>query len=175
MLGGLLVEGLGEHDLGSRKGRLLLKVLLMARGQPVSPARLAEALWGDRQPAHPDDQVGVLVSRLRSVLGADRLPRTDGGYSFGPDWMDLDELEARVREARDALVEGRIGAAFTAADAGLALARGVVLPEEDGDWVEGARAAAQILVATARRVGAEAASRTGDQAAAAVLAQQALL
>jgi DNA-binding SARP family transcriptional activator len=175
VLGGLVVEGVSDRDLGSRKGRLLLKVLLMGRGAPVSAARLAEVLWGDRQPAHPTDQVGVLVSRLRSVLGADRLPRTDGGYAFRPDWVDLDELEARVREAREALAAGRLGAAFTAADAGLMLARGVVLPEEDGDWVEAPRATAQILLTTARRVGAEAASRAGDHAAAAVLAQQALL
>ena len=175
VLGGLVVEGVGDRELASRKGRLLLKVLLMARGRPVSNDRLADVLWGDRQPAHPVDQVGVLVSRLRSVLGADRLPRTDGGYAFVPDWVDLDELEARVREARDALSAGRLGAAFTAADAGLALARGVVLPEEDGDWVEAPRAAAQILVTAARRVGAEAASRAGDHGAAAVLAQQALL
>lgn len=175
LLGGLVVEGVNDRDLGSRKGRLLLKLLLIGRGAPVSVARIAEALWGDHQPAQPADQVGVLASRLRGVLGVDRLPRTDAGYAFIPDWLDLDELEARVREACEALVLGRLGAAFTAADAGLRLAHGVVLPEEDGDWVEAARATAQILVTTARRVGAEAASRSGDHAAAAVLAQQALL
>ena len=63
VLGGLVVEGLSDRDLGSRKARVLLKVLLMARGAPVSTARLAEALWGDEQPAVPADQVGVLVSR----------------------------------------------------------------------------------------------------------------
>ena len=175
VLGGLVVEGVSDGDLGSRKGRLLLKVLVLGRGAPRSADRLAEALWSDRQPAHPNDQVGVLVSRLRSVLGADRLPRTDGGYAFIPDWLDLDELEARVREAREALAVRRLGAAFTAAEAGLMLARGVVLPEEDGDWVEAPRAAAQILITTARRVGAEAASLSGDHAAAAVLAQHALI
>ena len=175
VLGGLVVEGVNDRDLGSRKGRLLLKVLLVGRSAPVSTTLLAEALWGDRQPSQPADQVGVLVSRLRGVLGADRLPRTDGGYAFIPDWLDLDELEARVREAREALSLGRFGAAFTAADAGLRLVRGMVLPEEEGDWVEAPRAAAQILVTTAHRVGAESASRAGDHFAAAVLAQQALL
>lgn len=175
VLGGLVVEGIGDSDLGSRKGRLLLKVLVMAHGRPVSPGQLAETLWGDHQPAHPADQVGVLVSRLRGVLGADRLPRADGGYAFVPDWVDLEELEARVREALDALASDRLATAFTAAEACLALARGEVLPDDDGDWVHAPRAAAQILVATARRVGAEAASRAGDHAAAAVLAQQALV
>jgi DNA-binding SARP family transcriptional activator/tetratricopeptide (TPR) repeat protein len=175
VLGGLVVEGLSDRDLGSRKGRQLMKVLLTARGTPVSTGQLAEALWGDEQPAQPVDQVGVLVSRLRSVLGADRLPRTDGGYALVPDWLDLDELEERVREARDALAVGRLGAAFTAAEAGVMLARGEVLPEEDGEWVEAPRAAARLLVIAARRTGAEAASRAGNHAAAAVLAQGALI
>ncbi len=31
VFGGVLVEGFSDRDLGSRKGRLLLKVLLMAQ------------------------------------------------------------------------------------------------------------------------------------------------
>ena len=175
VLGGLVVEGIADRDLASRKGRLLLKVLLLARGRPVSPAQLADAVWGDEQPVRPGEQVGVLVSRLRGVLGAERLPRSDGGYAFLPDWLDLDELDSRVQESRQALAEGRLGAAFAAAEAGLELARGPVLPDDEGEWVEGSRAAAAVLVATARRVGAEAASRVGDHAAAAVRAQEALI
>ncbi|MBA2279953.1 MAG: winged helix-turn-helix domain-containing protein, partial [Acidimicrobiia bacterium] len=92
VLGGLSVDGVPERELGSRKGRTLLKVLALARGAPVTVDRLAEVLWGDRQPARPADQVGVLVSRLRGVLGAERLPRADAGYALVTEWLDVDEL-----------------------------------------------------------------------------------
>ena len=175
VLGGLTVDDIGEQALGSRKGRVLLKILALARGRPVSSDRIAEVLWGDSQPSRPADQVGVLVSRLRGVLGAERLPRTDAGYALVVDWLDLDELEARVGEAADALGASRLGAARAAAEAALVLVRGPVLPEEEGEWVETDRAAAEVLAASARRIGAEAADRAGDHAAAGALAEQALL
>src|SRR5687768_1964375 len=90
VLGGFAVDGLAEHDLGSRKARSLLKVLTLARGAPVSVERLADVLWADDPPARPSDQVGVLVSRLRGVLGADRIVRSDAGYVLRVDWLDID-------------------------------------------------------------------------------------
>jgi DNA-binding SARP family transcriptional activator len=175
VLGGLVVEGFTEHDLGSRKGRLLLKVLVLARGRPVSVDRLADAVWADGDlPAKPAEQVGVLVSRLRRVLGQDRVVRTDAGYALVADWLDLDDLAARVDEASAALGDGRVAAARMAASAALALARGEVLPGDDGEWVEADRSAAAALVGSARRVAAEAAARAGDVNAAGALAEQAL-
>jgi DNA-binding SARP family transcriptional activator len=70
LLGSFYVGGVPERRLGSRKGRTLLKGLALARGVPVSVDRIAEVPWGDDQPARPADQVGVLASRLRGVLGA---------------------------------------------------------------------------------------------------------
>lgn len=174
VLGGLAVEGVTERDLGSRKARTLLKVLVVARGAPVPADRLAEVLWRDEPPARPLDQVGVLVSRLRGVLGADRLVRSDGGYSLDVSWVDLDELAARAAEAVEALAADRVGAARTAAHAALALARGPVLPDEEGDWVEAVRTLADAQVQTARRVAAEGAARAGDHLAAAAAAEDAL-
>ncbi|HUP87346.1 MAG TPA: AAA family ATPase [Acidimicrobiales bacterium] len=174
VLGGFAVDGLSERGLGSLKARRLVKVLALARGRPVSADRLADILWGDEQPARPAEQVGVLVSRLRGVLGADRLARTDAGYALAVDWMDLDELAARVLEAEDALQGGRLGAARAAAAAAAALARGTVLPEEEGDWIEVERAAAEARSRSARRIAVEAAGRAGDHAAAAAVAEDAL-
>ena len=174
VLGAFSVEGVSERALGSLKARRLLKVLALARGGAVTVDRLADILWGDDPPARPAEQVGVLVSRLRGVLGADRLLRTDAGYTLSVDWLDLDELAARVAEAESALVAGRLGAARAAAKAASTVSRGEVLPEEDGDWVEIERAAAAARSASARRIAAEAAGRAGDHVAAAAAAEQAL-
>jgi DNA-binding SARP family transcriptional activator len=174
LLGGLAVDGFEEHALGSRKGRRLLEVLALAGGTPVSTDRLAEVLWGDDAPARPAEQIGVLVSRLRGVLGADRIVRTDAGYRLVADWLDLAELELRVAEAASAMDEGRLGAARAAAGAAVALARGELLPGAEGDWVEAARAVAAATVGRAHQLATEAAAAAGDHAGAAASAEAAL-
>jgi DNA-binding SARP family transcriptional activator len=111
LLGGFEVEGVAERDLGSRKARTLLKVLALAGGSPVSVHRIAEILWGDKQPSRPADQVGVLVSRLRRVLGAERIIRSDAGYVLTTDWLDVSDLRGLAAVAAEARAEGRAGAA----------------------------------------------------------------
>lgn len=174
VLGGFEIEGVRERDLGSRKGRSLLKVLAVARGRPVSVDRIADALWGDARPSHPTEQVGVLVSRLRGVLGSERIVRTDAGYRLAADWLDVDEMLELAARASTAMAEGRVGAARAAAGAAVALARGPVLPDEEGDWVEAERAAISAAVSRVVRLAVDAAVAAGDHGAAAAFAEKAL-
>ena len=173
-LGTFEVEGVPFRDLGSRKGRTLLKVLAMATGRPVTVDRIADALWGDEQPARPAEQIGVLVSRLRGVLGSERILRSDVGYVLLVDWLDVSELRSLAAAAARALVDGRVGAARAAADAALELARGELLPDEDGDWVLPDRTAVAATVTQVHRLAVDAAVAAGDHGAAAALAEQAL-
>jgi DNA-binding SARP family transcriptional activator/tetratricopeptide (TPR) repeat protein len=166
VLGGFAVEGIEERALGTRKARLLLKRLAVASGRPVAPGDLAIAVWGDDLPQKPNDQLSVLVSRLRSVLGAERLPRTDAGYQLCADSFDLVELERRANEVAERLASGERGSALAAAQGALTLAAGGLLPEEDAPWVDEARPAAQRVVARARLLAAEAALAAGEVGAA---------
>ena len=50
VLGALHIQGVDKHALGSRKARTLIKVLAVARGQPVAVPRLIDCLWPDRPP-----------------------------------------------------------------------------------------------------------------------------
>ena len=118
-LGAFEIDGLSEHAIGSRKARTLLKVLALARGAPVSSDVLVDALWSDGAPAHPADQVAVLVSRLRTVLGADRLRRADAGYALHADWLDIVEFDARADDATARLRAGGFAGASAAALAAL--------------------------------------------------------
>lgn len=153
-----------------------MKVLALGRGAPIAADKVVEALWpGDDVPAKPVEQVGVLVSRLRSVLGAERLSRTDAGWALAVDWLDVVELEERVDEAAARLAAGNPGAARAAARAALTLVRGELLADEpDPVWAEADRAAVARAVARARWVGAEAALAAGDAGGAAAVAEGAL-
>ena len=174
VLGGFMVEGVADGDLGSRKARTLLKLLAVRRGSPVAIDTIAEVLWGDDQPSRPGEQVGVLVSRLRAVLGAERIRRTDAGYVLVADWIDVDELASLATAASRALNERRIGAARAAADAALAIARGPLLGDEDGLWIDSERAAVSATVTAVRRVAIDAAVAANDHTAAVALGEQLL-
>ncbi|MEO7428993.1 MAG: bacterial transcriptional activator domain-containing protein, partial [Acidimicrobiales bacterium] len=175
LLGGLSVEGLEPTTVGSRKARTLLGSLGARRGRPASGDWLAEVLWGDDLPARPADQVGVLVSRLRGVLGADRIVRNDAGYALRADWLDVEELEARAGDAQARLQAGDTLAARLAASMGLDLARGPLLPEEEGGWVEELRDAVARTVAALGLVAADAALQSGDALGAMAAASSSLV
>ena len=130
VFGSLQVEGIDFSALGSRKQRTLLRMLALGRGDPVAVDRLAEGLWPERLPARPTDQVGVLVSRLRAVLGRERVTRSDAGYALVADWIDLVAFEQLAEEARRRLSEDQPAAACTAAQAGLALAAHPLLADD---------------------------------------------
>jgi DNA-binding SARP family transcriptional activator len=176
LLGGLDIEGVDIARLGSRKGRLLIQRLAVARGTAVTTDSLVEAVWPDGDvPSRPADQVSVLVSRARAALGSHQLRRTSAGYVLEVGWLDVDAVTALVAEARQRFADGAMAAARAAADAALALARGPLLPEEAGAlWAAADRAAVDRAVAEARVLVGEVALSGGDPWAAADAASQAV-
>lgn len=103
ILGPLAVESDGESlDVGAPKQRILLALLLLSPNESVSPDRLIDALWGERPPEAAQNALHVYVSRLRKVLGSDRISTASGGYSalVKPDELDLARFRTLVGEAR---------------------------------------------------------------------------
>jgi predicted metal-binding membrane protein len=91
-----------ERDIGSRKGRTLLKLLLLHRGHVVSADRIADVLWGEAPPDRWERDVATLVSRLRKVFGSGAIEGGPGGYRFvGSERLavDLDDAERLTAEA----------------------------------------------------------------------------
>ena len=167
VLGALDIHGVDKHALGSRKARTLIKVLAVARGQPVPVPRLIDCLWPGRPPARPSQQISVLISRLRSVLGAERLPRSDAGYQLLADWIDLDVANHLATAAARRLAQHNYASARLAAEAALALMRGDLLADEpDSPWADEERAAVTKLGLDVRRTAARAALAIGDFSAA---------
>src|SRR5437762_8487421 len=80
VLGPLEVSADGQAVLpGGLKARALLAVLLLHANEPVSPDRLALALWGEDAAAGSIKTVQVHVSRLRKALGDGNILETTPG------------------------------------------------------------------------------------------------
>ncbi len=163
LVGPLQVEGCDPALLGRRQLRTLLKVLALRHDRPVSTDTLIECIWGTDPPDRANDQISVLVSRLRHVTGPDRIRRTDGGYQLSVDWLDVEELAGRAEEADQRLAQGAVVAARAAAAAGLSLVRGTLLAdEEDPWWAAPERAQADQLTTRLRRTALEGARAALD-------------
>ncbi len=174
VLGDFGVDGIEPQSLGSRKARLALHLLALAGGQVVTSAALEDALWGDTPPAKPDDQLAVLVSRLRSVLGRDRIEHRDHGYVLRCDWLDAAELAGLTDEIGRRRGTGHMMGAAAAARVALSLIRGDGPAPLPGEWAQLKRADLERLIRRARQVAAAALLDAGDWMAAAEAAATAL-
>lgn len=94
--------------LGGPKQRLLLAALLLSANEIVSRDRLVEALWGAEAPPSAHRSLDSHVSRLRRLLGAERLLRQAHGYVLrvDPGELDLRRFESLVEDARTAAADG---------------------------------------------------------------------
>jgi predicted ATPase/DNA-binding SARP family transcriptional activator len=117
--------------LGGQRPRTLLAVLTLMRGRVVSVERLIDGLWGEDPPARARESLQVHVSRLRKTLieagdNVERLLARAGGYvlDLGPDARDLDRWAKALDRARGARAAGRLEAARTTIEEGLAVWRG---------------------------------------------------
>jgi DNA-binding SARP family transcriptional activator/tetratricopeptide (TPR) repeat protein len=166
VLGDFGVDGVEPQAFGSKKARLALHLLALAGGQAVAASVLTDALWGDAPPARPDDQLAVLMSRLRSVLGRDRIGHSDSGYQLKPDWLDAVELAALIAEVERRQAAGNVLGAGAAARVALSLVRGEGPQPLPGDWAQLRHAELVRLIGRSRQVAADALLAAGDWVAA---------
>src|SRR5579872_208593 len=62
-----------ETKLPGRQGRLLFAYLVLNRNRVVSRSELVDAVWSAELPRDPADALAALLSKLRTVLGNERL------------------------------------------------------------------------------------------------------
>src|SRR5687767_9406824 len=96
-------------DLGGRRRRGLLALLLLHAGEAVPAERLIEDLWGDEAATISAKTLHAHVSRLRAALGAGgdaagagRIATTSAGYR-----VVLEPGELDVRRFEELCAEGR--------------------------------------------------------------------
>jgi DNA-binding SARP family transcriptional activator len=162
VLGEFGVDGVEPQALGSKKARLALQQLALGAGQVVPSDVLVEALWEQDPPSRPGDQLAVLMSRLRAVLGKERIEHRDGGYLLRADWLDATELAALTDEAQRRQGAGNVAGAAAAARVALSLLNGPGPAPVAGEWARLRFAELDRLASRARRVAAAALLEAGD-------------
>jgi pimeloyl-ACP methyl ester carboxylesterase/DNA-binding SARP family transcriptional activator len=130
---------LGPRDLGGRKPKQVLEILLVHHGQPVPKDRIADLLWGERLPHDPMRTLEAYVSTLRARLApAVGDPRTvlrseSRAYRLSTEQVDTDlrRFDDLVFRAAAAPIGDRLDLHGQA----LALIRGDLLADEPyAEW-----------------------------------------
>jgi DNA-binding SARP family transcriptional activator/ABC-type transport system substrate-binding protein len=146
--------------LGGPKQRALLALLLLNANEVVSRDRLIDRLWGERPPGSAQRSLDSYVSRLRALLGADRIERRAPGYLLNvePGELDLARFEELLEQGRSAAARRDAAAARDHLRDALALWRGRPLADleyEPFAGEEAARLEERRLLALEARIDAE--------------------
>src|SRR5687767_559913 len=80
--------------LPAGRAALLCRRLLAARGAQVSFDAVLDALWPDQMPDQGMRLVAPLVSRLRAILGPNRIRSSIGGWRFVLTGCSIDLFDA---------------------------------------------------------------------------------
>lgn len=126
-----------EDELPGRQGRLLFAYLVLERRRPVPRDELVAAVWPDGPPAAADTALSALLSKLRRVLGAERL---EGRGSVllalpGDAWVDVEAAGEALHRAESAVAREDWKAAWGPARVVQHVTARPFLPEEDAAWI----------------------------------------
>ena len=97
-------------EIGGQRAEMLLALLAIRAGAPVSTDALIEELWAGEPPDGAATTLRSYVSRLRSSLGpAASIERLTGGYVLGvpANAIDAGRFEAGAREGLELQARGR--------------------------------------------------------------------
>ena len=123
-------------DVGGKRQRDVLTILLLEANRLVPADVLRDRLWGEQPPPTATASLHNAVSHLRKLLGDGVIETRPPGYVLHvePDCFDLSRFEQRLRDAQTAPPEGRA----TILTAALAEWRGPALAESAYEpWAEG--------------------------------------
>ena len=133
-------------QVGGKRQRRLLAVLLLNTGRPVSFERLADELWAT-PPQSVQRQVYNAASALRAAMRAeggdcDCVETSPNGYQIRlcPGSLDADDFRERMRDADRAVRGGRLTEAVTHLNDALGLWRGPALAGLTGPLITSAAA-----------------------------------
>ncbi|MEV4375397.1 BTAD domain-containing putative transcriptional regulator [Streptosporangium sp. NPDC049644] len=126
-------------DLGSRKQRAVLTLLVLNAPHVAPLDQMIDRLWADEPPSSATGTLQAYISQLRRILEPLRSPRSparvlrtrEPGYllDISPDQVDANRFSRAVEEAQAALADGRAWEAERSLDAALGTWRGEPLAD----------------------------------------------
>jgi DNA-binding SARP family transcriptional activator len=127
-----------DASLPSRQGRLLFAYLTLNRDRAATRDELVEALWPYATPSGAPSALTVLVSKMRTALGAEVLSgRGELRLNLPASArVDVEEAIAGVHEAQSAIAQHEWTRAWGPALRAQLIARRRLLPEHDTPWLE---------------------------------------
>jgi len=131
-----------ETKLPGRQGRLLFAYLVLNRNRVVSRSELVDAVWSAELPRDPADALAALLSKLRTVLGNERLQgRSELQLVLPVDArIDVERALATVHEAESACSLQDWPRAWAAALSAQLVAQRRLLGEYEAPWIDEWRA-----------------------------------
>ena len=137
------IDGARVHDaLPGRQGRLLFGYLVAHRHRPTHREALIGVLWPDAPPASPDGALRPLLSKLRQVLGEERL-RGRGELQLvlpGDARVDVETANRAIHDAASAVAGERWRDAWLPARIAWSVTNREFMTGAHGPWVDERRA-----------------------------------
>jgi len=127
-----------DQALPGRQGRLLFAYLVANRAQPTARDKLADALWPEGAPAAVDSAVSALLSKLRRLVGPERLAGRSRLQLLLPNgsWIDHEAAAEAVHRAEGAAARNEWAEAWGPARVAQHIAARTFLSGEDAPWIE---------------------------------------
>jgi SARP family transcriptional regulator, regulator of embCAB operon len=131
-----------ERRLPGRQGRLLFAYLVLNRDRAVSRSELVDAVWPRELPQDPSDALAALLSKLRTVVGSERLQgRGELQLVLSPDArIDVERALTAVHAAESACALEDWHRAWAAGLSAQLVARRRLLGEYEAAWIDERRA-----------------------------------
>lgn len=140
LCGPLVVERGGERldaRLPGRQGRLLFAFLTVNRHRLADRAELVEAVWPDAAPSAADNGLNALLSKLRTVVGDDALPRRSAlRLDLGSAFVDVEAATDAIHRAESSIALGDWSRAWGPSLVALFVSERDFLAGEDAPWID---------------------------------------
>jgi DNA-binding SARP family transcriptional activator len=128
-----------EQRFPGRQGRLLFAYLVLQRPRAVGRDELIEAVWAKPRPANHASALTVLLSKLRTAVGADVLVGRGRVHVALPPGarVDVEQALAALHRAESAVVQGDWARAWSAALCAQYVTARPLLPDHDDlPWLD---------------------------------------
>jgi len=130
-----------ETALPGRQGRILFAYLAAHRRSPSPRSKLMEALWPDHPPAAADTALSALLTKLRTVIGADAIVGKQDVRLLLPidAWIDLEAATEGMHRAESAVSQDDWARAWGPSRVALHIALRAFLPGYEAPWIDEVR------------------------------------